>query len=486
MKNTNNYKFLKLGLIIVSICFLLPSLIFFINNGFSSDVDSELEFRFLLSYNISRTFQALVYAILLIAFLIFYYLIIKKRKEIFKDIKEIYIFTFIIGIIFLFILPFWCSDIYYYLGIGRLNSKYHQNPYYVDMKSYIDENNTDISKDTLMQKGYKNFWANTTVVYGPIWTIICSIVAFFSFGKLNIGLLLFKFINLFIHIMNCHLLYRLSKKKIFPLLYGINPFILIEGLSNVHNDMFVVFFILLSLFLLLKKNNLVLSLLSLAMATDIKYFPILLLPLLIIYKYKDKDIKTKICKCISFGLLYMVFVGIPYLIYMKDINVFMGLITQRERYAKGLYLVILKHFAKSFEEVGSLKNYALLLFFLMYVINCIFLLISKNLKFYKENRTIFGFTVAFLFFLITNFQPWYFMWLIPFIIWQKSDTIKLIIQMQILTLIANIIFLIYSEGGYQDIFFTIFVLGIGICVLINKKVFIKIKDFLIEKKRNNI
>ena len=337
------------------------------------------------------------------------------------------------------------------------------------MKSYFDENNIDISKDTLMQKGYKNFWAGTTSVYGPVWTIICSVISFLSFGKLNIGLLLFKFINLLIHIGNCYLLYKISKKKIFPLLYGINPFILIEGIANVHNDIWIVFFILLSLYLLLKKDNLVLSILALSLATDIKYFSILLLPLFVIYKFRNENINIRILKCIQYGILFLIFLVIPYFLYLKDINVFMGLITQRERYAKGLYYIILKYFSLSYETMNFIKNFSLIFFVIIYTINCIFLLISKKISFNKEVKSFFRFVVCFLFFLITNFQPWYFMWLTPFIIWQKSDTIKLIIQMQILTLIANIVFLIYSEGGHQDIFFMIFVFGIIICSIFNKR-----------------
>ena len=61
------------------------------------------------------------------------------------------------------------------------------------------------------------------------------------------------------------------------------------------------------------------------------------------------------------------------------------------------------------------------------------------------------------------------MWLTPFMIWQKSDNIKLIIQMQIMTLIANIVFLIYSENYIYGVpFFSIFVISILCCIIYNK------------------
>ena len=84
-------------------------------------------------------------------------------------------------------------------------------------------------------------------------------------------------------------------------------------------------------------------------------------------------------------------------------------------------------------------------------------------------RELFWFVLAFLMLLITNFQPWYFMWLVPFMMWQKSENIKLIVQMQIMTLIANIVFLIYSENyKYGVPFFTIFVVGTLACVIQNR------------------
>ena len=47
-----------------------------------------------------------------------------------------------------------------------------------------------------------------------------------------------------------YLLYKISNKKIFSLLYGINPFILIEAIAHVHNDIFIIFFTLLAIILI--------------------------------------------------------------------------------------------------------------------------------------------------------------------------------------------------------------------------------------------
>jgi uncharacterized membrane protein len=53
------------------------------------------------------------------------------------------------------------------------------------------------------------------------------------------------------------------------LIYGANPTILFEALSNVHNDIFIVLFILLAIYFVTKKKNLMLSVAFIAMATAI-------------------------------------------------------------------------------------------------------------------------------------------------------------------------------------------------------------------------
>ena len=467
-------KYIKLILCTISISFAIPSIMFFIQNQTILKFTSNLEYKFLLTDNIDRLSQAIVYSIILCAFIICYGLIIKNRKKIFKDEKQIYKFVLAISAIFVFVVPFWCSDVFYYLGVGRLASTYNQNPYYVDVKSYVDNNNIDMQNDTVMQKGYENYWANTTVVYGAFWTFICSIISFLSFGNIDIGLLIFKLVNLGLHLGNCFLLYKITNKKIFPLIYGLNPFILIEGIANVHNDMFVVFFMLLSIYEAYKKKRLTLAMLFLALATDIKYFSILLLPFLIIYQFRDKDVKVRILKCIQYGVIFIGFAIIPYLLYIRDMNVFLGLSEQRERLAKGLYLFISEYFNKPDNLLKIIKNTSLIGFAILYISACFILLFAKKIKFYKNMRELFWFVIAFLFLLITNFQPWYFMWLVPFMVWQKSENIKLTVQMQLMTLIANIVFLIYSENfKYGVPFFVIFILGTLICVIQNKKSIIR-------------
>ncbi|MBR2705115.1 MAG: hypothetical protein IKE91_06585 [Clostridia bacterium] len=461
-------KLIKFGFIISVVLFIVPSIVYFIRNGNLAYVDSNLEYKFLLDGNIDSSFHMWTYLAVIILMVIFYTLIIKKRRELFKSIKDVYKYIILISAICVISLPFMSSDVYYYLGIGRLASKYNQNPYYTDMKSYIDDNNININDDSVMETGYKNYWANTTVVYGALWSMICAAVAFFSFGSLNAGILIFKILNVLIHIFNCVLLYKLSKKKIFPLLYGLNPFVLIEGIVNVHNDIYMVFFILLALYMLREKKNIILSILFVAFATLIKYVAILLLPLIIIYYYKEETLGKRILKCVSWGILFILFIIIPYLLYIRDINVFYGLVVQQKRFAKGIYCYLMVRYPDKKVIVQYIRSIFAYLFVTTYTIICARLITNKDIKWRIEIRRIFIILLFFLMFMITNFQPWYFIWLSTVLIWQRADNIKIINQMQIALLIADSVFVRYSEHYmYVKQFFGTFVILTLVCMFGN-------------------
>lgn len=299
---------IKILFILTSILFAMPSILYIIEK--KTVFQFGPYFQFLYDMPVSRATQTLLYIAMLVILSVLYFIIIKKRRELFKSTKKLFLFISIIAVIFVAVLPFTCSDIFYYLGIGRLDSAYHQNPYYITIKDYVEQgdNHQFLQTDTLLAQGYENDWADSTVVYGPIWTLICRMIAGLSWGNIDIGLTLFKLVNVLVHLANCYLIYKISHKKLFTCIYGLNPFILIEGIACVHNDIFVVLFILLALYFLVKKKNLVLTVTFLAMATAIKYFAIILLPFVIIYYFRKETPLRRFRK--MYTIWYFIFNGI--------------------------------------------------------------------------------------------------------------------------------------------------------------------------------
>ena len=473
----NSKKIILIVFIVFSISFTIPSVLYFLENKTIFNFNDY--FKFCLN-DTNRIEQTIVYLIILTGLTIFYFLIVKNRKKLFKNNKHIYIYIAIISLIFVFVIPFLCSDVFYYLGIGRLESTYGQNPYYVTIKDFVEsgDNSQYLEKDTVLAKGYENFWSNTNVVYGPVWTLICKIVAGISFGNIDVALLLFKLFNMAIHLINCYLIYKLTGKKLFVLLYGLNPYMFIEGIANVHNDIYVVTCILVSLYFLLKKKNIIVSIIFLALATAIKYFAILLLPFIIIYYFRDKKPLKRLSKCFLYGMLFIFIVSIIYLLYAKDIQILNGIMEQQKKVAKNFYVILIQYF-----NIPNLNVYInavfLGLFINIYFFACLRVLYKPKIKFSAEIRMVEYFLIAFIFLLITNFQPWYIMWLFPLMMWQRKKILQFVIQISLISQFANSVFLMNGEGWSNGTLFTIFmVLGIFLCW--------NIKNIFKRKKKSKI
>lgn len=452
-------KYLKYLLVLFSAMFAVPSVIYYINN--KTILGFDREFYFLLTKN-GRLFQTFIYIYLIIGMIIIYYLIIKNKDKIFKDNKQILKYICIIALIFVLVVPFMSSDVFYYLGTGRLYSEYGQNPYYGTIAGYTAQNKEiDLQEDTVLRQGNLNVWGGTTVVYGPIWTLICGGIAKLSLGNVDLGLLIFKLINALIHLANCYIIYKIWDKKTFTLMYGLNPFVLIEGISNAHNDMFVLLFILLATYMLVKKKSITGALLFLSLATGIKYFAILLLPIFIIYHNRDKVVSKRIFAGIACVLFFASLMLIYYLPFIKDVTVLQGLQTQQGRFAKSVYIIIKVLFPTAKGISTRINKILLITFISIYFLKCLQLLCKKKVNLEKEMREHLIFLMIFLFLLITNFQPWYLIWVFYCIFWQKKENIFYILNICFMSLIANSVFLIFSEMWvYGAIFSAIMIASI--------------------------
>lgn len=452
----NSKKLLLIVLVLTAIIFAIPSINYLLEN--KTILNFNEYFKFCLE-DTNRIEQTIIYIIILTLLTICYFLIVKNREKLFKNNKQMYMYIAIISLIFVIVIPFLSSDVFYYLGVGRLDSQYGQNPYYVTIKDFVEseDNSKYLEQDTVLAKGYENDWGRTTVVYGPVWTVMCKIVAGISFGNIDIALLLFKLLNVIIHLVNCYLIYKLTGKKLFILLYGLNPYMFIEGIANVHNDIYVVTCILASLYFLLKKKNFIVSIVFLALATAIKYFAILLLPFIIIYYFRDKKPRERLKKCFIYGMLFIFIVAITYLLYIQDIQVLSGIMTQQEKFAKNFYIMLMEYFDIP-NLVSNVNKVFLISFIIIYFFTCLTLLYKKQIKFREEMRKTEYFLVAFLFLLITNFQPWYIMWLFPLIMWQKKKMIQFVVQIALISQFANSVFLINGEDWRNGTPFTFFML----------------------------
>ena len=196
-------------MIVISVTLCVPSIIYLFNHKTVDGFDVYYN-----TYTLTKTDNWQVRTIngifiigLITLFGVLYLILIKYERIVFKNIKELMLLIIIISFIFTLIIPFLSTDIYYYIGDSWLSSKYGENPYYTTVQDLQDNG---INDEILDNTGY---WKNTVSVYGPVWSSIAKYLVTFSFGNVTVALYIFKFASLVVHIINCWLIYKITKNK---------------------------------------------------------------------------------------------------------------------------------------------------------------------------------------------------------------------------------------------------------------------------------
>ena len=191
-------------------------------------------------------------------------------------------------------------DIFNYMTTARVAFFYQENPYII----YPIE---------LLNDPYLAFTraANKTALYGPFWILLTGIPHFAGFGNFVLTLFSFKaFIALF-YVGTAYLMRKFDKTA--ALFFALNPLVIIESLASSHNDIVMIFFALLSLYLFFHKKY-VFSFLSIFGSTIIKPATLFLAPVYM-GMIKDKFIGKKISQEKAFKysaiLMFIIFVLSP-------------------------------------------------------------------------------------------------------------------------------------------------------------------------------
>lgn len=414
---------IKIIYFFTSILFTIPSINYLIKNK------TIYNFVYVFSYMYrsatgenERYINAIIYVILFSILFLLYFKILKNISKIFKTNKRMFIFIIIIGVLFTIILPTTSFDVFSYIGNGWVDSHYNENPYYTSVQNVWDKN----GPDEMLGK-VARCWRTEPVVYGPIWSVICKALTSLSFGNITASLYIFKLASLIIFLASTYLIYKITNKKIFVAMFALNPFVLFEFLSNVHNDIFLVFFILLGIYFIKNRKNIFLSVVCIAIATGIKYLSILLLPFILIYAIKEEKTKNKIIKTLLYVLEFVAIICAFYLLYIKDFRVLSGIFVQQNKYGRSIFLVIYYLLNGDEKALDLIKILSLAIFAFSYIAILFKLFLAKdsnNIKFSQLMKTYQMFLLIFTFVLITNFNPWYVIWLFPTLFYQKAKNIR--------------------------------------------------------------
>lgn len=224
-----------------------------------------------------RYLLAAIYSILIfILFGCFYYLA-ENIERLRSRLNKIIIFVILASI---FAYPAALTfDIFNYITTARVVFFYQENPYIVYPIEFLNDPYLTFTRA-----------ANKTALYGPLWILLTGIPHFLGLGNFILTLFSFKMFIALFYFGTIYLMGKLDKSAV--LFFALNPLVIVESLVSSHNDIVMVFFVILSFYLFMQKKYMF-SFFSIVGSILIKFATVFLLPVYIAV-IKDRAIGKKI------------------------------------------------------------------------------------------------------------------------------------------------------------------------------------------------
>jgi alpha-1,6-mannosyltransferase len=142
--------------------------------------------------------------------------------------------------------PITSSDIFSYVYQGRVGSAHAANPY---LSSY-----SFFPGDALFPI-LNNRWSDRTAPYNPLFVLISMGLTAVAGDNFLLAIILFKLLMVSASLLSGWLIYKISGSRTAFFIYAFNPLVLFEFALNGHNDVLVIFFLLMGLYLWLKQKT---------------------------------------------------------------------------------------------------------------------------------------------------------------------------------------------------------------------------------------
>lgn len=321
------------------------------------------------------------------------------------------IFVYLVVSLLLLLTPvLFSSDIYVYAMRGRILSVYHQNPYLVPPAHFPEDPFLGLTNPV---------WRALPQIYGPLWTLFSALLTWIGGARLFGTVLLFKLSGFVGNTLGLWLVSRLAgdrdpktRREIIAL-YAMNPFILMEFVNNGHNDVWMVVFGLLALhFYRAKKDLWIVP--ALILAGLIKYVFWLLIPLFLVFLWREKRLHLKLM--LGSGSLSLACLVAGYAPFWHGAATFSGVLGQAgierpfNHYSPLPLMLFLVMIARR-RPLESLKS-GLVVGRALFLAAYAKILASAR----ALNPAIVSVLTAFAFLGSATVLPWYVLWWLPFLI----------------------------------------------------------------------
>jgi len=179
--------------------------------------------------------------------------------------------------------PILSTDIFSYMFADRVQTEYGQNVW-------------EVTPDTFPEDSFASLadWKDQTKVYGAVNQIVYLPAAYLGKGDVAATLLLYKLTTLVFALGSLAVFWKLTngtKDKVRAILLQTifwNPLFVLEMVGNGHNDIIMIFFVLLSI-LLWKQQRWLWAGVALALAVQVKLIPVVLFAYFAWYLLQKKN-----------------------------------------------------------------------------------------------------------------------------------------------------------------------------------------------------
>jgi hypothetical protein len=240
-----------------------------------------------IGYEVQKTQFSVLLSLYFSAFLLSYYL--------FKcglSLRKLIGLSFLFKLIFLFSIPELSQDFYRFIWDGMLNTNGY-NPYLhlpVDLIKEGTIQNESIS--LILLEGMGSLNATNFSTYPPVAQLVYTISYALGGSSLLLNIICLRLFNILAEIglvwFSLKVLDHLKLPGSHILFFILNPLVIIESSFNLHFEVIMLFFLVLSLYYLMS-TRLYLSAIGLAGAVVSKMLPLMFLPLFFSYFNKKKN-----------------------------------------------------------------------------------------------------------------------------------------------------------------------------------------------------
>lgn len=254
-------------------------------------------------------------------------------------VKSLIVFALIARLVFIVSLPQLSDDYFRFLWDGLL-STHHLNPFAFTpsevpaVTGFRDSSFLNYLKQNMNSVNYFS-------VYPPVLQLVFFVSAKAGMTNVVNDLVVFRIMALLaeggtVYIIT-KLLHHFNLPKKNVLLYALNPLVIIEFAGNLHGEVFMLFFLSLSIWLLVK-NQLLWSAAALAFAAGTKLLPFIFLPLIIGHIGFKKGVVYSIILFVVFFTMFLPFADTT---FIMNISNSLGLYFAKFEFNPSIYYLLL-------------------------------------------------------------------------------------------------------------------------------------------------